>query len=292
MIVGGKQGLHLHIYQCSHDSIGYGHAILGTGTSSNFIHDCKRTRGRSTKNEGGLLHLYEKGRFSASQIVTSPHSAEQSIGYPDLRRCCGDIAPNMCHDHNECILSEIGRFSCHVRSGDETEPFSFTPHGKAIRDKFTFCEVLFNHWVPPAGDIKGVLVDQFRSAVSIEIGALRKRLKAIDGGEELSQIHECQMLCCSVSKQFVVEGTLQRVCPFSTRHDFRLELNKAIGCITLCIHQCLLSVEPVGNLTPVSLGNLKVVAYDSVVCKLDGWDVRLFLQLCHIGVKPFRAILL
>ena len=73
-----------------------------------------------------FVHLDHEGGLAAREIVVRADAGENAIDQADLRALRRDKAADLRHQHDQRDLADIGRFTRHVRPGDDGQA-DFSP---------------------------------------------------------------------------------------------------------------------------------------------------------------------
>ncbi len=122
MVMGSEQGPcpDLVMHRLDHRP-GNGQPVIGRGASPDLIEDDKAVRRCLGEDRGGFDHFDHERRAAAGEIVRRADPAEQPVDDADPGARCRDIAAGLGKKRGERHLAEEGRFSAHIRTGDQPE---------------------------------------------------------------------------------------------------------------------------------------------------------------------------
>ena len=78
--------------------------------------------GRLVEDRRGLHHLDHEGGSPARQVVSGTDTAEQAVDDPDMGSIRGHERAGLRQYRDQRILPQEGRFTRHVRTGDQPQP--------------------------------------------------------------------------------------------------------------------------------------------------------------------------
>ena len=116
----GKQGEGLRlVVQLTSNRAGQGQAVEGGGAAPDFVHQHQGLRRGTVQNLRGPDHLQHKGRLRIGEVVGCANAGVDSIDGPQAAGLGRHIRAHGGQQHNKCDLPHIGRFTTHVRPGDD-----------------------------------------------------------------------------------------------------------------------------------------------------------------------------
>src|SRR6266571_9467690 len=121
MVVGGEEGecaTTFVIVEILDNGTGNGQAVIGTGTTANFVKDDEAARCGMVQDVGGLDHLDHKGALASGEVVLGTDTGEDAIDKANGGNLSGDIASDLGHQDDERNLAQIGGFTRHVGASD------------------------------------------------------------------------------------------------------------------------------------------------------------------------------
>ena len=99
----------------------------------------------------GFRHFDHKSRLSFCQIIAGTDACQNAINRPDFCCACRHIAADMRQQNNKRILPHIGRFTAHIRPGDNQHAAVFIK--LQIIGLERFAAYRFHHRMPAALDM-------------------------------------------------------------------------------------------------------------------------------------------
>ena len=119
-VMSGEQGKGLNaVSQMRGGGPGQRQAVKGAGTTAHLVHQHQTVGGRIVQDIRSFGHFHHKGRPSARNVIGTAHTSENTINWPDYRTFSWHVAANVSQQGNNRYLPHIGRFTAHVRAGDD-----------------------------------------------------------------------------------------------------------------------------------------------------------------------------
>ena len=126
MIMRGKQRpCPVHVVQMFQRGPSDGETIISGRPAANFIKDDQGAVIRLVQDRGGFDHLDHEGRAPARQIVRRADATEKLADNADMGRACGHETAHLRHQRNQGVLPQEGRFTGHVRAGQQPDVRGF-----------------------------------------------------------------------------------------------------------------------------------------------------------------------
>src|SRR5207247_2179035 len=107
----------------------------GGSAAPDFIQQHETSSSRGVKNRTRFRHLHHESRLASYQVVAGSDPCEESIYHADRRTVRGNETANLRNEYDQPNLSEHGRFSRHVGSGENDHPCVFG-EGDIVRNEF------------------------------------------------------------------------------------------------------------------------------------------------------------
>jgi len=293
MVMGGEEGFHadpLQVVEILGNRPGDAQAVKGAGSPADLVQDDQAPGGRLMQDVGAFLHFDEKGRAAAGQVVARADAGEDPIHQADGSLGGGNETADLGQEHNERRLPQDGRFSRHVRPGDDQYLLGVLVEFEIVGDKGAAWQEMFDNWVAPVADNDGIARAELRLAVIVAGRDLGQAGQAIEIGNPVS--HELKAL--TVSADLFAEPLKQLLFELQALllgfEHLRLEGFQGFGKESLGIDQGLLAEVIVGDGAEVGLGNLEVIAEDFVVPDLERADPGALALLGFVAGHPASGI--
>ena len=113
------------------------------------------------------MHFHHERALSSCQVVRCSNSGENLIHNRNFRIICRNKRANLCHQRNQCHLSHIGRFSCHIRACNQQHPIGFVVQIGIIRHKNVIAEHPFHNGMSAATNLNHAIHGNFRLCVLV-----------------------------------------------------------------------------------------------------------------------------
>ena len=91
------------------------------GAAADFIENDQRALAGLIENDRRLHHLDHKRGTAARQVVGGANPREQPVDDADPRARGGHETADLCHQRNQRVLAQEGRFTRHVGPGDQPD---------------------------------------------------------------------------------------------------------------------------------------------------------------------------
>ena len=118
-----------------HDSTCNTHTVKSTCTTSNLIQNNQTVFSCVSENLCNFIHFYHECTLTSRQIVTGTDTGKNLIYRANSCLTCGNKAAHLCHQDQQSNLAHIGRFTCHIRSGNNNHTFIIIIDGCIIRNE-------------------------------------------------------------------------------------------------------------------------------------------------------------
>ena len=120
MIMGSKKsfGMNLGLHMLNNGS-GNAHTIKGTGSTTYFIQNNQAIGGSVFENLSHLVHFHHKGTLTTNQIITGTYAGKNPVHRRNISLPGRYKAANLSHKHQQSSLPHIGRFTSHIRAGNQ-----------------------------------------------------------------------------------------------------------------------------------------------------------------------------
>ena len=152
-IMGGEQRQRpVLLDQMAANGKGQRHAVEGRSAAPDLVHQHQRVFRRVMQNRRRFGHLHHEGRTSGSEIVRRTNAREDLIERAERHAAGRNKAADMCHQGDQRRLPHIGRFTAHVRAGDQQQATAVTQARIVGDEGFAIGQLVFHHRMPPAFD--------------------------------------------------------------------------------------------------------------------------------------------
>ena len=98
---------------------GNAHTIKGTGSTTYFIQNNQTIGGSVFENLSHLVHFHHKGTLTTNQIITGTYAGKNPVHRRNISLPGRYKAANLSHKHQQSSLPHIGRFTGHIRAGNQ-----------------------------------------------------------------------------------------------------------------------------------------------------------------------------
>ena len=278
-IMSGEQDLRpaLGLVQVLHHRPGYGDAVEGGGAAPYLVEEYKALRGGQPQYRGGLPHFHHKSRFAAGHAVLRAYARHYAVRDADLGGPRRDEGTHLRHYHGHGRLAQIDALAAHIGAGEyyHARPrisyFQVVRHECAGRQKALYGGMAaFLHFE----QIPGI---HARPGEFIAHGAFGQGVEHVQFGRARGEgLYLAQ-------RGAHLPAQLAEKIRFQLRHFFFgaqylvLQDLQLLGDIALGVNQRLLAHEIMRHLGGLRLGDLDVIAENSVIAHLQGRDPGLFL---------------
>ena len=170
----------LRITDIFHNSPCNTESVKCTCSAADLIEDQKRVGCCIAENVSDLIHLDHKCTLSACQIIRRADTCKDTVHNTNICRCRRNVASNLRHQNDQRSLSHIGRFTCHIRSGNDRDTVVMIVQVSIIIDKHIIDDHFLNNRMSSALDVDCSVLIDLRTAVIILTCDQSERNKDID----------------------------------------------------------------------------------------------------------------
>ena len=265
-------------------------SVKGTCTTSDLIQDQKTLCSSISKNIGNLCHFYHKRTLSACKVIRSPDTGKNTVHNTNVCFFCRDKASDLCHQNDQCCLTHVSRFTCHIRTGNDRNSFFLIIKISIICDKHIILYHLLNNRMSAVLDIQHAIFIDLRSDKIISFRHKCKRSKNVQG---------CDCLCCLLNTDNLFANLLTYICKkfifqsvqtvFCTK-DQILQFFQFLCDITLRIRKRLFADIIIRHLIFKRICHLKRITKYTAVFDLKRLDTGTFFFSCFQLCKPFFSV--
>ena len=96
-------------------------AVEGRSAAADFVHQHEALRRRVVEDRGGFGHFDHERGAAAGQVVGGADAREDAIDRAERRAPRRHIAAHVSHQRDQRGLAHEGRFTAHVRAGDQEQ---------------------------------------------------------------------------------------------------------------------------------------------------------------------------
>ena len=161
-----------------------GDTIVRAGTTSEFVEEHKASFGEVVEDRSRFVHLDHEGGFAEGDVIGRSNAGEDLIDDTDGCTLGRHERTHLCEEHDEGCLAEQGRFTRHVRTGDDDDLLS------VIVQKDVVGDVLLSGWQLLLDDRMSSLTDVDDEAV-VDVGTYIPMLGSYGGeGQEAVQLRQ------------------------------------------------------------------------------------------------------
>jgi hypothetical protein len=111
--------------QVAQDGEGQRHAVEGRGAAADFVHQHQALGRRVVQDGGSFGHLDHEGRAPGSEVVGGADAGEDAVERAEHAAVGRYVAADMGEQGDQRHLPHVGRFTAHVRAGDEQQAAVF-----------------------------------------------------------------------------------------------------------------------------------------------------------------------
>ena len=279
VVVRGKQGPRADpVVQILDHGPRQAHAVVGAGPPPYLIEDNETPAGRVVQDIGDLLHLHQECAASCGDIVSGADSGEDAVHKPYARAGGGNERSDVRQQRDQRRLAQIGRFTGHVRTGDDQHGPVGGGHVQVVGHVPLAAEHAFDHRVPSGADVQDRGIRDFWLHVPVHGGDLRQGGQDVDVGNSIRGTQQRGGVGRDAVPDLAKQGVLELGDPLLGPQDGRLPFLHRFGDEPLCPDQCLLPDVVRGSPVQIGLTDLNVVPKHFVEPNLQGFDP---------GARPF-----
>ena len=121
VIVRGEERLCPDRVQVFRDRPGQCQAIVSAGAAPDLIQNHQGARRGIVQNIRGLVHLHHERALAACQVVVRSDPRKDAVDEANGGRIGGNKGADLCQQHDQCHLTEIGAFPCRIGAGNNVE---------------------------------------------------------------------------------------------------------------------------------------------------------------------------
>ena len=274
--MGGKQGFGPYpgvFVDVFDDRPGNGDTIVGAGSAAQLVEEDQAPVRNIVKDTGCLRHLYHKGGFARRNIIGCAYPGKYLIDVPDACRFGRHVRSHLRQQHNQRRLSEQGRFTRHVWTGNHDDLLFVVVECQVVGNVlFADRELLFDHRMTPAFDLKQIAVVHIRAGVFVLNCHCGERAQTVDLGRQAGIELNGLVIFCQRIDQIVEKGGFERQNTLFSPQNFGLILFQLLRNITFRIDQRLLADPFVRDFVLVHVAHLDEIAENIVVGDLQRRD--------------------
>ncbi|MNU58797.1 hypothetical protein D3C71_479410 [compost metagenome] len=270
-VMGGKQRVAaVFVGEMARHRVGQGEAIVGGGAAADLVHQHQRMRGGVMQDVAGFSHLDHEGRLPAGKVVAGADAGQDAVDRADQRAAGRHEAADVGQQHDQRVLPHVGRFTAHVRAGDDQHA-TVRVQVQIVGLKWLVAH-RFHHRMAAAFDLQARLGLQFRTRPV-------QRLRTLGEGGQHVQFAECGgallerlQLGAQRVQQLLVQVLLARQRTVTRGQHLVLECLQFFGDVALGIGQRLPAGVMHRRAVGLALADFDVVAVHTVVADLQGGD--------------------
>ena len=284
--MGGEQGLGpdlAFVTDVLEDGLRDGHTVEGGRAAADLIEDDEALAGRVLQDGGHLVHLDHEGGLSGREVIGGADSREDGVADGDAGGGGRDEAAHLCHQHDEGDLSHVGRFTGHVRTGDDGGLGVVEVECRVIRDEGRAVQQLLDHRVAAVLDDDAAVLRDLGAHIPVVHRHFGKGAEDVEGGHRVGGLLDADEALGDglphAAEQFIFEFRD----PFLGTQDFGFEFFQFAGDVPLGIREGLLADPFLRYVALERTGHFEVVAEDLVVADLQFRDAGAFPLLGFDG---------
>ena len=287
MIMGGKECTRMTIpilMDILHDGPCYADAVIGTGTSSQFIKEDERTLGEVVHDIGSLAHLHHEGTLTHRDIVTGSHSCEDLVHISYMCRLGRHEASHLCHQGDECSLAQQGTLTGHVGSGDDDNLLLLGVEVNIVGHiLFAQGQLFLYDGMPSLANVDDLGVVHQRAHIAVLLCTDGKGEQTVQLSQQAGIGLDGGCIFCQSIDQVGKEACLQVEYTFLCSRDFLFVFLEFLGDVSLSLSECLFSDPLLRNLILIRIAYLQVISKYIVVSYLQALNARsLGLSLLNV----------
>ena len=212
---------------------GDGQAIECRRAATDLVENDKRMLGRLVENGRRLDHFNHEGGASARQIVSRTNAREETIDNADMGLARRHISAHLRKHDNQRVLAQIGRFTRHIRTGDD---------GNARRLAAGICQIriigdkalplgaqgCFHHGVTACNNFERERGIDDRAHPIAQSRNLCQRCADIDGSQRIGCLFQKISGAQDLIGEAIENGQFERNGTIGSRGDLGLDLVELI----------------------------------------------------------------
>ena len=184
---------------------------------------------------------------------------------------------DLCHEGNQGSLSQQGRLTGHVRSGNDDNLLFFCVQIYVVGNiLFAQGELLFNDRMPSLTDIQYIIVGHYRTDIPVGFGYTGKRQKAVQPGNLGSIDLDRRNKFGQCHDQFIIKPCFQNQNFVFCSEDLFFIFFQLLSDIAFCIYQSLLAYPFSRNLVFMRIADFNVIAEYIIICNFQAGNTSLF----------------
>ena len=262
-IVGREQGEAAAVVdQVARDRPGQRQAVEGRGAAPDFVHQHQRVLGGAVQDRRRFGHLDHEGRAAARQVVVGADAGEDAVDRADGGAGGRHIAADIGQQHDERGLAHEGRFTAHVRAGDEQQA-ALVRQLAVVRDEAL--DLLFDHRMAAFDDGEARRIDQLWCAPVVLQGVAGQGDEGVDLGDAGGDALQVADVRRQADQQLFVQLLFAHQGLVLGRQRLVLEGLQFRRDVALGVLERLAAAVVVGHLVGLAVGDLDIEAVHLVV---------------------------
>ena len=268
-VVGGEQRVAaVLVGQVAGHCVGQCQAVVGGGATADLIHQHQRMRGGVMQDVAGLGHFDHEGRLPAGEVIAGADAGEDAVDRPDQRTAGRHEAADVGQQHDQRVLPHVGRFTAHVRAGDDQH--ATVRMQVQIIGFERLLAYRLDHRVAAALDLQARLCLQLRARPVQRLRAFGEGGQHIQFAQRSGALLQRFQLPAKGIQQLFVQILLARQRTVTRGQHLVLERLQFLGDVALGIGQRLAARVVHRRTIGLALADFDVVAVHTVVAHLQG----------------------
>ena len=282
VVVGGKQRLAAKPLGRVGDVLDHGagnaHAVKCGRAAADLIQNDQTLCGGILQDLGHLGHLHHEGGLPSRQVIRCTDAGEDGVHNAHMAFFGRDEGADLRHQRNEGILTHVGRFTGHVRAGDDEAAVGGAVEGGIVWHEQAALEHLLDHRMTAFHNGQLVAVVHNGAAVVVLGRHLRQRRQHIQLGDGIGRPLDAVQLGADGLQQLSKKAVFQRDETLVGTEDLAFQLLEFLGDVALAAGERLLADVGLRHQIFVAVADLDEVAKDVVVADLQLGDAGLLPQ--------------
>lgn len=224
--------------------------------------------GGVVQDVAGLGHLDHEGRLPAGEVVAGADAGQDAVDRADHRPAGRHEAADVGQQHDQRVLPHVGRFTAHVRAGDDQHA-TVRIQVQVIGFERLFA-YRFDYWMAAAFDLQARLGLQLRARPVQRLRAFGEGGQHVQFAQRSGTLLQRFQLPAKGVQQLLVQVLLARQRTVARGQHLVLECLQFFGDVALGIGQRLPAGVVHRRTIGLALADFDVVAVDAVVAHLQG----------------------
>ena len=231
-----------------------------------------------------LKHFHHEGRFSARYIVRCTYTGEYLVAISYFSCRCRHETSHLSHQHNQSSLTQKGRFTGHVRTGQYYDLLVAVIQIYIIRNKLlTYLHLSLDYRMTSLLYIYNLTVIHLRTAISVADSQIRESAEDIKTCKNAAVPLDGRNICLYSCHQFAIYARLYCIYTLLRSENLLLIFLQFLGYISFRIHEGLLPYPLGRNAVLMCVTDFKVISENVIETYLERrYSCALYLTLLNL----------